>query len=61
MKLEKSDQLLKAALHVLNMIPRRTVRGLAEQFECRDTYQLASAIDDYFKEKAAANDSGITV
>ena len=51
MKLEKSDQLLRATLHVLNMIPRRKVRGLADQFEYRDTYQLASAIDDYFKEK----------
>jgi hypothetical protein len=51
MKLEKSDQLLRAALHVLNMIPRRTVRGLADQFEYRDTYQLASAIDDYFRKK----------
>jgi hypothetical protein len=61
MKLQKSDHLLRAALHVLNIIPRRAVRGLADEFGYTDTYQLAAAVDNYFKEKAAENDSGITV
>ncbi len=53
MKSEQSDHLLKASLYVLNMIPRRTLRGLAYEFQYTDTYELASAIDQYFKEKSA--------